>query len=47
MGDADEIIWGAIRGVAVVVAGQLLSKFFIDPVHELKQIEGARLDQTL
>ena len=40
MSDIEKIVWGAIGGVAVYVIGQLLSKFFIDPLHELRKTIG-------
>jgi len=40
MTDIEKIIWGGIFGLAVYVAGQILSKFFIEPLHELKKSAG-------
>ena len=40
MSDGTRIIWGALVAVAVYVVGQLLSKFFIEPVHELRKSVG-------
>jgi len=40
MSDFDKIVLGAVVAVAVYVAGQLLSKFFIEPVYELKKVLG-------
>jgi hypothetical protein len=40
MSDAAKIVWGAIGAVGVYVIGQLLSKFFIEPLHELRKAVG-------
>ncbi|MGH8490923.1 MAG: hypothetical protein ACREXS_19180 [Gammaproteobacteria bacterium] len=40
MSDAEKIIWGAFGAVGVYVLGQLLSKFFIDPLYELRKTIG-------
>jgi hypothetical protein len=40
MSDAAKIAWGAVVAVGVYVIGQLLSKFFIDPLHELRKSVG-------
>lgn len=40
MTDVERIIWGAFGGLAVYVAGQLLSKFLIEPIHELRKAVG-------
>lgn len=33
-------MWGGLVGVAVYVVGQLLSKFFLEPLHELRKEIG-------
>lgn len=40
MSDIDNIIWGALSAVFVYVVGQLLSKFFIEPLYELRKAIG-------
>lgn len=40
MSDGAKIAWGALVAVAVYLVGQLLSKFFIEPVHELRRSVG-------
>jgi hypothetical protein len=40
MTDVEKIVWGAFGGIAVYVTGQLLSKFFIEPLHELRKSVG-------
>ena len=40
MTDIERIVWGAFGGLAVYVAGQLLSKFLIEPLHELRKSVG-------
>ncbi|MGB7541807.1 MAG: hypothetical protein WBM28_07310 [Burkholderiales bacterium] len=44
MGELEKIIWTSaftiLGGVTVYVFGQLLSKFFIEPTHELKKVVG-------
>jgi len=40
MSDAEKIIWAAFGAVAVYVAGQLLSRFFIDRLYELRKTIG-------
>jgi hypothetical protein len=40
MTDVEKILWGALGGVAVYIAGQLLSKFFIEPLYELRKTVG-------
>ena len=40
MSDGARIVWGALVAVAVYFVGQLLSKFFIEPVHELRKSVG-------
>jgi hypothetical protein len=40
MSDAEKIIWGAFGAVAVYIVGQLLSKFFVDPLYELRKTIG-------
>ncbi len=40
MSEIEKIVWGAIGAVAVYVFGQLLSKFFIEPLHELRKVMG-------
>jgi hypothetical protein len=40
MSDVEKIIWSAFGAVAVYLVGQLLSKFFIDPLYELRKTIG-------
>lgn len=40
MTDIEKIVWGAFGGLTVYVAGQLLSKLLIEPLHELRQTVG-------
>ena len=40
MTDVEKIVWGAFGGLTVFVAGQLLAKFFIEPLHELRKAVG-------
>lgn len=40
MSDATKIVWGAIGAIGVYVIGQLLSKFFIEPLHDLRKAVG-------
>lgn len=40
MTDIDKIILGAFGAITVYVAGQILSKFFIEPVHDLRKEIG-------
>lgn len=40
MTDIEKIVWGGFAGVTVYVIGQLLSKFLIEPVHELRKVVG-------
>lgn len=40
MGDIERIIWGVLGGILVYVIGQLLSKFFIEPLYELRKTIG-------
>lgn len=40
MSEVAKIVWGVIVPVGVYVIGQLLSKFFIDPVQELRKAVG-------
>lgn len=40
MTNIENIVLGALAGIAVYVAGQLLSKFFIEPVYELRKTVG-------
>jgi hypothetical protein len=40
MTDIERIVWGGLAGITVYVIGQLLSKFFIDPLHELRKVIG-------
>lgn len=40
MTDIERIVWGALAGVGVYVTGQLLSKFLIEPLHELRKAVG-------
>lgn len=40
MADIEKILWGAFGGLTVFIIGQLLAKFFIEPVHELRKTVG-------
>ena len=40
MTDIERIVWGGLAGVTVYVLGQLLSKFFLEPLHELRKEIG-------
>ena len=40
MSEIERIVWGAIFAVAVYVVGQLLSKFLIEPLYELRKSVG-------
>ncbi|MFD2110843.1 hypothetical protein [Thiorhodococcus fuscus] len=40
MTDAERIVWGALAGVSIYIVGQLLSKFLIEPLHELRKTVG-------
>ena len=40
MSDVEKIIWGAFGGITVYIVGQLLSKFFIEPLYELRKVVG-------
>ena len=40
MTDVEKIVWGALGAIAVYIVGQLLSKFFIEPLHELRKAVG-------
>jgi len=40
MSDIEKIILGALGGIGVYVVGQLLSKFLIEPLHELRKVVG-------
>lgn len=40
MTDIEKIVWGAFGGIAVYVTGQLFSKFFIEPIYELRKVVG-------
>lgn len=40
MSDIEKILWGAFGAVFVYILGQLLSKFFIDPLQELRKVMG-------
>jgi len=40
MSDAAKIVWGALGAVGVYVIGQLLSKFFIEPLQDLRKTVG-------
>jgi len=40
MTDIEKIVWGAFGGLTVFVVGQLLAKFFIEPLHELRKAVG-------
>ena len=38
--DIERIVWGGLVGVTVVVVGQLLSKFVVEPLYELRKEVG-------
>ncbi len=40
MTDVEKIVWGAFGGLTVFVSGQLLAKFFIEPLHVLCKAVG-------
>ena len=40
MSDLAKIILGALGGLTVFVVGQLLARFFIEPLHELRKTVG-------
>ena len=40
MTDIEKIVWGGFGGLAMLVVGQLLVKFFIEPLHELRKAVG-------
>ena len=40
MTDIERIVWGGLAGITVYVIGQLLSKFLIEPLHELRKVVG-------
>jgi len=40
MTNIENIVLGALAGIVVYVAGQLLSKFFIEPLYELRKTVG-------
>jgi hypothetical protein len=40
MSDVGKIVWGAFGAIGVYIFGQLLSKFFIEPLHELRKAVG-------
>tara|TARA_R110002111_G_scaffold41857_2_gene77338 strand:+ start:184 stop:636 length:453 start_codon:yes stop_codon:yes gene_type:complete len=40
MTDIEKIVWGGLAGVTIYVIGQLLSKFLIEPLHELRKVVG-------
>jgi len=40
MTDIERIVWGGLAGVTVYVIGQLISKFLIEPLHELRKVVG-------
>lgn len=40
MSDVEKIILGAFGAITVYVIGQILSKFFIEPIHELRKEIG-------
>lgn len=40
MTDIEKIVWGGFGGLAVFVIGQLLAKFFVEPLHELRKAVG-------
>ena len=40
MTDIEKIVWGAFGAISVYIVGQLLTKFFIEPLHELQKTVG-------
>ena len=40
MTDIERIVWGGLAGVTVYVVGQLLSKFLLEPLYELRKEIG-------
>lgn len=40
MTDIEGIAWSAFFSILVFVVGQLISKFFIEPLHELRKVLG-------
>ena len=40
MTDIERIVWGGLAGVTVYVIGQLLSKFLLEALHELRKAVG-------
>lgn len=40
MTDIERIAWSAVFSILVFVVGQLISKFFIEPLHELRKVLG-------
>ena len=40
MTDIERIVWGGLAGITVYVIGQLLSKFLIEPLHDLRKAVG-------
>lgn len=40
MTDIEKIEWGGLAGVTAYVIGQLLSRFLIEPLHELRKAVG-------
>ncbi len=40
MNDIEKIVWGALLGILVYVIGQIISKFFIESLYELRKTIG-------
>ncbi|NGZ04009.1 MAG: hypothetical protein CV090_13275 [Nitrospira sp. WS238] len=40
MTDIEKIVWGALGGLTIFVIGQLVAKFLIEPLHELRKAVG-------
>ena len=40
MTDIEKVVWGGLAGVTIFVIGQLLSKFLIEPLYELRKEVG-------
>lgn len=40
MTDFEKIVWGGLAGVTIFVIGQLLTKFLIEPLYELRKEVG-------
>ena len=38
--DIEKIVWGGIGDLTIFVIGQLLAKFLIEPIHELRKAVG-------